>query len=297
MYCYMLSDYLKDTFGEKLYKLTLSSGMTCPNRDGRCGTKGCIFCSDKGAGEFSQSATLSISDQIENAKITTPTVSGKYIAYFQSFTNTYAPLTRIKDLYAQVVTRDDIAVLSIATRPDCLDNDVIEYLSELNRIKPVWIELGLQTSNEHTAKFIRRGYTLDVYVNAAQKLRQNGIKVITHLILGLPYETKRDMIESARFAGKLSDGIKLHTLYVTKGSDLAELYRNNKINLFSKDEYIDILCECVRVIPKEVVIHRLTGDADKNQLIAPLWSADKIHLLRDINNAFYDRNITQGERA
>ena len=295
MFCYMLSDYLKETFGEKLYKLTLSSGMTCPNRDGKCGYKGCIFCGDKGAGEFAQSAALTINEQIENAKKTTPTVSGKYIAYFQSFTNTYAPLDYLRKLYIPIVMRDDIAVLSIATRPDCLSDEIIDFLSELNNIKPVWIELGLQTINESTAKFIRRGYTLDVYTDAATKLRKKGIKVITHLILGLPFETKSDMINSAEYAGRFSDGIKLHTLYITKDSDLFELYKKGKITLITKYEYIDILCECIRVIPKSAVIHRLTGDADKTKLVAPNWSADKIRLLRDINNAFYDRNIIQGE--
>ena len=295
MYCYILSDYLKETFGEKLYKLTLSSGMTCPNRDGTCGNKGCIFCSDKGAGEFSQSSALTITQQIENAKNITPTISGRYIAYFQSFTNTYAPIEQIKELYSPIVRREDIAILSIATRPDCLSDEIINFLSELNQIKPVWIELGLQTSNEETARFIRRGYPLDVYKQTALKLKRAGIKVITHLILGLPQETKQDMIASAKLAGEMSDGIKFHNLYVTKGTDLAALYNDGEIKLLSKEEYIDVLCECIRVIPKNIVIHRLTGDADKKDLIAPIWSADKIHLLREINNAFYDRNINQGE--
>lgn len=295
MFCYMLSDYLKKFYGEKLYKLSLSSGMTCPNRDGTCGEKGCIFCSSKGSGEFTQDSSLSTSEQIEKAKLNTPTKSGKYIAYFQSFTNTYSTPDKIKELYTPVINRDDIAILSIATRPDCLSDDIIEVLSELNKIKPIWIELGLQTTNDKTADFIRRGYPLSAYAEAVTKLRSEDIAVITHLILGLPGENKEDMLSSARFAGNMSDGIKFHMLYITEDSDLADLYKQKQIDLLSRDEYIDILCDCIRVIPKNVVIHRMTGDADKNKLLAPKWSAGKIRLLREINNALYDRDITQGE--
>ncbi|MBQ4568765.1 MAG: TIGR01212 family radical SAM protein [Ruminococcus sp.] len=295
MYYNKLSDYLKKEYGEKLYKLLLTSGMTCPNRDGTCGTNGCIFCSEEGSGEFAADSKLSINEQIEFSKRTVPSVSGKYIAYFQSFTNTYASAERIKALYYPVVCRDDIAVLSIATRPDCLSDETISVLSELNRIKPVWVELGLQTIHEQSAQFIRRGYPLPVYENAAKLLKNAGIKVITHLILGLPFETKNDMLRSAEFAGRMSDGIKFHMLYIQKGTDIAKLYEKNTFRLLEKEEYIDILCDCIRLLPANVVIHRLTGDADKSKLIAPMWSADKIKLLKDINNAFYDRDICQGE--
>ena len=291
----MLSDYLKKNYNTKLYKLMLSSGFTCPNRDGKCGTKGCIFCSESGAGEFAQSADLSFEEQIRIAKLSAPQ-SKQYIAYFQSFTNTYATPDEIEKLYTPVVLRDDIAVLSIATRPDCLSEKIIEVLSKLNAIKPVWVELGLQTIHENTANFIRRGYPLAVYTDAVKRLKSAGIKVITHLILGLPGECKDDMIKSAAFAGKLSDGIKFHSLYITKNTDLAKLYIDSKIKLLTQEEYIDILCECIRVIPKNVAIHRLTGDPKKSTLIAPIWTRDKIKLLKEINNAFYDRNITQGEK-
>lgn len=291
----MLSDYLKEEFNKKLYKLSLSSGFTCPNRDGKCGTKGCIFCSESGAGEFTQSAELSVAEQIDNAKKTVPS-SDKYIAYFQNFTNTYASPRTIEDLYRSVVMRDDIAVLSIATRPDCISDEIVSVLRKLNEIKPVWIELGLQTIHEDTAKFIRRGYPLKVYTEAAEKLRSAGIIVITHLILGLPFESKEDMINSSIFVGKHSDGIKFHSLYITENTDLAKLYADNKITLLSQEEYIDILCECIRVIPENVAIHRLTGDPDRNSLIAPMWTNNKIKLLKDINDAFYDRNIVQGEK-
>lgn len=292
----MLSDYLKDKFGNKLYKLILSSGYTCPNRDGKCGTCGCIFCNEKGSGEFAEDKNLSIDEQIESAKKKVPAEFNKYIAYFQSFTNTYASIDKLKLLYTPIVNREDIAILAIATRPDCLDDDVIEFLKELNKIKPVWIELGLQTSNDTTAKIIRRGYETSIYVDAVKKLREASITVITHQILGLPYETKEDMVTTSGFIGKYSDGIKFHNLYITDGTDIAELYKQGKIELLSKDEYIDILCECVRSIPKDTVIHRLTGDPDKNTLIAPLWCKDKITLLRDIKNAFYDRDVIQGEK-
>jgi len=295
MYIYMLSDYLKETYGKKLHKLLLTSGFTCPNRDGKRGSRGCIFCSTKGAGEFSENKSLPISIQIDNAKKKLPNNDDKFIAYFQSFTNTYAKAEELEALYYPIVHRDDIAILDIATRPDCLSEEIITILEKLNKIKPVWIELGLQTIHEDTAEFIRRGYKLPVYSEAVEKLKKAGIKVITHLILGLPGETKEQMIESAKFAGLYSDGIKIHSLYITKDCDLAKLYIENKISLISKEQYIDALCECLRVIPENVIIHRLTGDADKNILIAPLWSLDKVRLLRDINHAFYDRNISQGE--
>ncbi len=292
---YKLSDYLKNEYGEKLFKLLLSSGMTCPNRDGTCGSRGCIFCSDSGAGEFSESRKLSTDEQIESAKKKVKTISGKYIAYFQSFSNTYASAEHIRALYTPIVNRDDIAVLSIATRPDCLSDEIISVFRELNKIKPIWIELGLQTTNEKTAQYIRRGYPLSVYTNAVKKLKEAQIKVITHIILGLPEESKDDMIKSAEFAGSVSDGLKIHMLYITKDSDLGKEYSEKPFHLLNKEEYIDILCECIRVIPENVVIHRLTGDPDSSKLIAPMWAVDKINVLRDIENAFYDRNIIQGE--
>ncbi|MBQ8000753.1 MAG: TIGR01212 family radical SAM protein [Ruminococcus sp.] len=297
MFCYMLSDYLKEQYGTKLHKLLLSGGMTCPNRDGTCGNGGCIFCSSGGSGEFSQNSILPVEQQIENEKIKLKGKSKneKYIAYFQAFSNTYQSADYLRKLYTSVVMRDDVAVLSIATRPDCLPDETIELLSELNSVKPVWVELGLQTINPVTADFIRRGYKLEVYDEAVRKLKDAGIKVITHLILGLPNETKADMIASAKYAGSCSDGIKFHMLYVLKETDLGDLYKADKIKLLSQDEYIDILCDCIRSIPKTVVVHRLTGDAEKAALIAPEWSANKHKVLREVHNAFYDKNLIQGE--
>lgn len=297
MHCYMLSDYLKEQYRTKIYKLLLSGGMTCPNRDGKCGVGGCIFCSSGGSGEFSQDSRLTIDEQIEREKekLKDKSKSDKYIAYFQAFSNTYAPVEYLRELYTPVVMRDDIAVLSIATRPDCLSDEIIDLLIELNKIKPVWVELGLQTNNEITAEFINRGYKNEVYEIAVEKLKRAKINVITHLILGLPYETKEDMIASARYAGLHSDGIKFHLLYVVKDTILANLYEKGEFELITMDEYIDILCDCIRSIPAEVVIHRLTGDPDKSSLIAPLWSADKVKVLREIHNAIYDKNVIQGE--
>ncbi len=297
MFCYMLSDYLKKEYGTKLHKLLLSGVMTCPNRDGTCGESGCIFCSSGGAGEFAQSCSLPIEKQIENEKlkISDKSKADKYIAYFQAFTNTYASVEYLKKLYTPVVIRDDIAILSIATRPDCLPDETIKLLSELNKIKPVWVELGLQTTNEDTAKLINRGYNLNVYDTAVNKLRNAGIKVITHLILGLPFESKADMINSAKYVGMHSDGIKFHLLYVVKDTTLADMYLENKFELITQEEYVDILCDCIRYIPENVVIHRLTGDPDKTSLLAPKWSANKLKVLREIHNAFYDKNVIQGE--
>ena len=297
MYVNMLSDYLKAEFGEKYYRLSLNGGMTCPNRDGTCGTKGCLFCGEKGAGEFTPDIRLTLDEQIESAKrfVADKTKVDRYIAYFQAYSNTYAPIGYLRELYYIVINREDIAVLSIATRPDCLSDEVVDLLRDLNKIKPVWVELGLQTSNEKTAKLIRRGYTNEVYLKAVEDLHQAGVKVITHIILGLPFEQKEDMINSARFAGKISDGIKFHMLYVTEDTDLAELYYLEQLRLIGIEEYIDILCKCIRVIPPEVVIHRLTGDPEKSKLIAPLWTAHKKKVLKEIHNAFKDRNIVQGE--
>lgn len=297
LYINTLSDYLYATYGEKLYRISLDGGMTCPNRDGKCGDKGCIFCTEKGSGEFTPNKLMSLDKQIEAGKalVEHKTKATKFIAYFQAFSNTYAPIEYLRSLYFEIINRTDIAILSIATRPDCIDDEVLSLLKELNKIKPVWIELGLQTSNEKTAEFIRRGYKNVVYEEAVVRLRAAGCKVITHMILGLPYETKENMINTARYAGSFSDGIKFHMLYIAQNTDIAKLYSADKFELLSREEYIDVLCECIRVIPKETVIHRLTGDGDKSTLIAPLWTLNKKKVLREINNAFTDRDIQQGE--
>ena len=281
-----LSNYLKNTYGEKYYKLSLSCATTCPNRDGTCGDKGCIFCSSKGSGDFAQDVLLPIDKQIEKAKelIRTKSDNEKYIAYFQAFTSTYGDINYLRKVFYETINRDDVAILSIATRPDCLEDDVLKLIDELNHIKPVWIELGLQTIHESSAQYIRRGYKTDVYFDAVDKLKRLSVHVITHIIIGLPYETKEMMIDTANQVGKVSDGVKLQLLHVLKGTDLAKEYENGMFETLSIDEYADILCECLNVIPEEMVIHRLTGDGDKGTLIAPLWTRDKKRVLNFINH-------------
>ena len=280
-----LNQYLQERFGTKVYKLSLDGGFTCPNRDGTLGTKGCIFCSDGGSGDFAESRKFSIPEQIELAKqrVSKKIKSGKYIAYFQAFTNTYDRVERLRELYTQAMEQDDIVALSIATRPDCLGDNVLELLCELNKIKPIFVELGLQTTNEETAKYIRRGYTLDVYDKAVDSLHKIGINVVTHIIIGLPGETKEDMLKSVEYVCQKTDGIKLQLLHILKNTDLEEEYNAGKITVLTLDEYCDIICDCIKIIPKSVVIHRLTGDGAKKDLIAPLWSADKKNVLNTLN--------------
>ncbi len=282
-----LNSFLKEKFGIKVYKIVLNGGFTCPNRDGKIDTRGCIFCSKGGSGDFAESPELSITEQIENGKkrLEKKIKSGKYIAYFQAFTNTYAPVERLKAIYTEAINHPDIVALSIGTRPDCLGDDVLTLLDELNKIKPIFVELGLQTTNENTAKYIRRGYTLDIYDKAVEDLHKIGINIVTHIILGLPGESKEDMLRSVKYACKVTDGIKLQLLHVLKGTDLATDYEQGKFEVMSLEEYTDIIVKCVKIIPQNVVIHRLTGDGAKKDLIAPLWSADKKTVLNTINRA------------
>jgi len=277
----LLNEYLRKKFGSKVYKIALNGGFTCPNRDGTLGTGGCIFCSAGGSGEFAEDAGKSITQQIEDGKrrVEGKMREGRYIAYFQAYTNTYAPVSRLRELFTEAINHPDVLAISVATRPDCLPDDVLDLLSELNRIKPVWVELGLQTIHPRSAKYIRRGYELDVYDLAVAELRERGIEVITHVILGLPGETVEDMVETVRYvsAGGTT-GIKLQLLHILKGTDLEKEYREGKVHVLSEDEYIDILKRCVQVIPENVVVHRLTGDGDKKILVAPLWSGDKKHV-------------------
>lgn len=298
-YYYSLNEYLKNTFGEKVYKISLDGDMTCPNRDGTLGNKGCIFCSSGGSGEFAASRNLSVAEQLEQAKnrIKSKTKCQKFIAYFQPFTNTYADIEYLRKIYMQAIENDEIVALSIATRPDCLGEDVLGLLKNINKIKPVWIELGLQTIHKSSADYIRRGYELDVYDRAVENLRKININVITHIILGLPYETKEMMLETVKYVGERTDGIKLQLLHILKDTDLLEEYEKQKFQTLSLEEYIDILCDCIEVLPKNVVIHRLTGDGDKKILVAPLWSGDKKRVLNTINKAFNDRNIIQGKNV
>ena len=286
MQYYSLNKYLRDTFGDKIYKLSLNAGFTCPNRDGKLGTKGCIFCSAGGSGDFAESSSLSITQQIERGKerVAKKIKSGKYIAYFQAYTNTYAPVEILKSKYMEAVNHKDIVALSVATRPDCLGDDVLKLLDEINKIKPVFVELGLQTIHERTARYIRRGYTLDVYDKAVSDLKKIGVNTVVHLILGLPGETKQDMLDSVKYVCESGiDGIKLQLLHVLKNTDLEKDYAQGKFKTLEMDEYLDILKSCVDIIPDNIVIHRLTGDGAKKDLISPLWPADKKKVLNAIN--------------
>lgn len=282
---YSFNRYLKNTFGEKVYKICLNGGFTCPNRDGTLGNKGCIFCSAGGSGDFAEKANFTVEEQIENGKkqVQNKVKSGKYIAYFQAFTNTYAPVDELRNKFTAAIYHKDIVAISIATRPDCLPNDVLDLLDELNKIKPVFVELGLQTIHENTAKYIRRCYDLPVYDKAVFELKKRNINVVTHLILGLPGETKKDMLESVKYVCERTDGIKLQLLHVLKGTDLATDYEKGKFKVLEFDEYLDIIKSCVEIIPNNIVIHRLTGDGPKKDLIAPLWSGDKKRVLNAIN--------------
>lgn len=282
-----LNNYLKERFGEKVYKIALNGGFTCPNRDGKIGTRGCIFCSKGGSGDFAESPDLTITEQIENGKkrLEKKIKNGKYIAYFQAFTNTYAPVEKLRAIYTEAIIHPDIVALSIGTRPDCLGDNVLALLDELNKIKPIFVELGLQTINEDTARYIRRGYTLEVYDKAVADLHKIGINVVTHIILGLPGESKNDMLKSVEYACKVTDGIKLQLLHILKGTDLAKDYEQGKFKVLTLEQYTEIIKECVQIIPENVVIHRLTGDGAKKDLIAPLWSADKKAVLNTINRA------------
>ncbi|MBO6215577.1 MAG: TIGR01212 family radical SAM protein [Lachnospiraceae bacterium] len=275
----LLNDYLRETYGCKIYKIALNGGFTCPNRDGTIDTRGCIFCSAGGSGEFASDPARSISEQIEDGKrLIADKIKGKgkYIAYFQAYTGTYAPIETLKRLYTEAIGHPDVVALSIATRPDCLGDEVLELLSKLRREKPLWIELGLQTVHQGSAEYIRRGYDLPVYDEAVKALRQRDIEVITHIILGLPGETVEDMIETVRYVcDSGATGIKLQLLHILKNTDLADDYADGSFKTLTEDEYIEILKECIKVIPDNVVIHRLTGDGDKKILIAPKWSGNK----------------------
>ena len=282
-----LNEYLKKQFGTKVYKLALSAATTCPNRDGTVGKGGCIFCGEDGSGSFASPVTMSITEQIETAKakIKSKTNANKFIAYFQSFTGTYAPIDYLERVFFEAISHPEVVVLSIATRPDCLPPKVLDLLARLNRIKPVWVELGLQTIHGETAKYIRRGYTLTCYDDAVKSLNKIGVNVITHMIIGLPFESEKMMVETAEYIGKSgADGIKLQLLHVLRGTDLEKDYLAGKFRCLTLEEYTAILKKCLSVLPDGMVVHRITGDGDKKKLVAPLWSGDKKRVINYINN-------------
>ena len=290
---------MRERFGCKVYKLSLDGGMTCPNRDGTVGTGGCRFCSQRGSGEFAATGEGGIPAQLERARarVAHKNRGGKYIAYFQSFTNTYAPAARLERLFSQAMEPEDVAALSVATRPDCLPEEVLDLLARLNRRKPVWVELGLQTIHPRTAAYIRRGYDLPVFDRAMEALQARGLETVVHVILGLPGESREDILETVRYVGRSgADGIKLQLLHVLEGTGLAEDYRAGRVPLPTLEEYVALLEDCLAVLPPEMVIHRLTGDGAKRDLLAPLWSADKKRVLNAIRAAFDRDQVRQGSR-
>ncbi len=294
------NEYYKRTFGQKIYKLSLDAGCTCPNRDGTLGTKGCIFCSNGGSGEFAADRTKTITEQIEEAKgrveAKMPKNSGsnKYIAYFQAFTNTYGNADELKAKYLEAINHPDIVALSIATRPDCISDEMPEIISSINKFTPVYVELGLQTIHESTAEYIRRGYQLETYDKCVERLSSKGIDIITHIILGLPGESEDMMLQSVDYVRKTAEqypnitcGIKLQLLHVLKGTDLEKAYNDGVFEVLALEEYVDIIYKSLAILEDKVVIHRLTGDGDKKLLVAPLWSANKKLVLNEINKLYY----------
>ncbi len=296
---YALNRYLMETFGEKVYKLALDGGMTCPNRDGTLDTRGCIFCSQGGSGDFAQMQCGNVHEQIQSAKsrIVQKTNAKKFIAYYQSYTNTYAEFPYLKRLYTDTLKEPDIVALSIGTRPDCLSDEIVRLLSDLNRIKPVWVELGLQTIHSKTAHYIRRGYELPVFADALHRLQKEGIHVVAHVILGLPGESKEDMLGTIRFLAHehRPDGIKLQLLHVLEGTDLAQEYAEGKFETMEMDAYFDVLFACIEELPEDMVIHRLTGDGPKRILIAPKWTGDKKRVMNEMRRRMDEMHIRQGK--
>lgn len=286
-----LSDYCKEKFGTKVYRLALSSGATCPNRDGKVGVGGCSFCSEKGSGEFAIDV-MDLDLQIERAKAliskkfpnSINTAERKYITYFQSFSNTYGDTKRLIGLFERAINKDEVVALSIATRPDCFSEEMLNSLERLNKIKPVWIELGLQTINENTARAFNRGYTLDVFEKTYTELKKRNFEVIVHMIIGLPGESEEDMYATVKYLSKKHiDGIKIHGLHILKGTRLAGEYEKHPFKIMSLEEYTRVLINCLKLLQKDTVVHRMTGDGDKKILIEPQWSADKKRVLNYIN--------------
>ena len=310
MYINNLNSYLKNRFGKKIYKISLDAGMTCPNRDGSIDTRGCIFCSMGGSGDFAASRMLSITDQINDGKalvskkIKNDNNTGQYIAYFQAYTNTYAPIDRLRTIYMEAATNPDIVAISIATRPDCIDTKIMDLIYEIHLIKPVFIELGLQTSNEKTAEYIRRGYNNTVFENTIKLIDnynkkisniENHIHIVIHTIIGLPGEDLNQMIETIRYVNKFPiHGIKLQLLHILTDTDLAKEYKKNTFKVLSLEEYTDILIKLLEHLRPNIVVHRMTGDGPKNILIAPEWSKNKRNVLNYINKQFTINNTTQG---
>lgn len=298
MWYHTLNEALRSQFGGKVYKLALDGGMGCPNRDGTCGTRGCIFCSEQGSGDFAAPHCADLAAQLSRAKarVARKAPDARYIAYFQSFTNTYAPTAYLEALFSAAMAPPEIVALSVATRPDCLPPETVALLARLNRRKPVWVELGLQTVFDETARHIRRGYALPVFEDAVARLKAAGLTVIVHQILGLPGETTAQMRQTTAYIAHAGvGGIKLQLLHVLEGTDLAADWRAGRVPVLTLEKYIQLLCDCVRLLLPEMVIHRLTGDGPKRLLLAPQWSGDKKRVLNAIRQEFIRQDVRQGQ--
>ena len=293
-----VSNYYKEKYGCKIYKLSLKGANTCPNRDGTVGLGGCIFCSEIASGEFAEDKIGSVVQQLERAKLRVAgkIKDGKYIAYFQSFSNTYGDINYLKNLFQEAIKPDFIVGINIGTRPDCLGAEVLDVLSEINAKKDVTVELGLQTSNDKTAEYINRCYNTKVFDTAVQNLKARGIEVVAHMIIGLPFETEEDILNTAKhIANSGTDGIKFHLLHVLKNTKLATQYEKGEFSTLSLEDYTRILKNCIEVIPPQMIVHRITGDPPKSELVAPSWSADKKRVLNYINKYFKEQNLIQGK--
>ncbi|MDU1413290.1 MAG: TIGR01212 family radical SAM protein [Clostridium sp.] len=294
-----LNGFLREKFnGEKIYKISLDAGFTCPNRDGKVSKGGCTFCSSSGSGDFAGERVKSITEQFSDIKemMHKKWKKGKYIAYFQAYTNTYAPVEVLKEKYDEALKEDDVVALAIATRPDCVGDDVLDLLEDYSKRLYTWVELGLQTSNDNTAMFINRGYKLEVFRKAAQDLAARNIDVVAHVIFGLPGETREDMLSTVKYISTLPiKGVKLHLLHVMKNTVMEKQLENGEFNLLGMDEYIDIITESIALLPEDVVIHRLTGDAPRNLLIGPMWSLKKWEVLNAIDDALKEKDLYQGK--
>lgn len=293
-----LNYFLRNKFKEKIYKISLDGGFTCPNRDGKVSIGGCTFCSSKGSGDYAGNRVLSINNQFEDRKklMEKKWKEGKYIAYFQAYTNTYAPIDELREKYEEALSQEGVVALSIGTRPDCIDDDVVDLLEEISKKTYLWVELGLQTINDETGRNFNRGYDLKTFDESLRKLKERNIEVVVHTIFGLPGETKEDMLKTVEYvAHSGAQGIKFHLLHLMKGTKMVEQYEKGELELLSQEDYIDLICKSISIIPPNMVVHRLTGDAPRETLIGPIWSLKKWEVLNAIDKALVDNDIWQGK--
>ncbi|KLU65086.1 tRNA-2-methylthio-N(6)-dimethylallyladenosine synthase [Desulfosporosinus acididurans] len=294
------NEHLRERFGEKVFKVSLDAGFTCPNRDGTLGRKGCIYCSERGSGDFAGRQELSIHDQFSEVKerMKKKWPKAKYLAYFQAFTNTYAPIERLRELYEDSLKQEGVVGLSISTRPDCLSDEVINYLEELNQRTYLWVELGLQSIHDRTLEFIGRGHDYEQFLRGLERLHSRGIRVCAHIILGLPGESKEEMMETASAVADLPlQGLKIHLLHVLKGTPLAAFYQVHPFDLMTKEDYVSLVVDILEILPPQMIIHRLTGDGPPDDLIGPLWSRKKWEVLNAIDAKLIERDTWQGKKA